>query len=169
MDAAETILDAEHRQLPMPDSPALAQALLAANVQTLLMVYVHLTHDEAMLDQFKFYIRPPFANPATEIPPEYLEELREKLRVVLTTPGAARSDAPPSALIVKMMNVGTGEPVDDEFVPMTLEQNGFAVPTPRRDQPDYSAPPAGFKVLVIGAALPACSPVSSWKKPALTT
>ncbi len=153
MDAIETILDAERRPLPMPDSPALEQALLEANIHTLLMVYVHLTHDEAMLDQFKLYIRPPFANPPAEIPREYLDELREKLRHVLTTPGAARQDDPPVVLIAKMMNVGTGEPVDDEFVPMSIEQNGFAVPPPRKEMPDYVAPPTGFKVLVIGAGL----------------
>jgi 4-hydroxyacetophenone monooxygenase len=153
MDAAEAVLDAERRCLPMADSPALKQALLEANVQTLLMVYVHLTHDEGMLDQFKAYIRPPFALPATEIPEEYLQELRDKLRHVLTTPGAVREDDPPTALITKMMNVGTGEPVTDEFVPMSLEQNGFAVPPPRKEMPSYVPPPSGFKVLVIGAGL----------------
>ena len=147
------ILDAEHRLLPLPDSPELAQALNEANVQTLLMVYVHLTHDEGMLEQFRAYIRPPFANPPTQIPDEYVRELHEKLRHVLITPGAARTEGPPKALVAKMMSVGVGEDVADEFVPMSLDQNGFDLPAPRKETKGYVPPPPGFKVLVIGAGM----------------
>jgi 4-hydroxyacetophenone monooxygenase len=146
-------LDWESRSLPMADTPALRSALAEANVQTLLMVYVHMTHDETMLDVFRNYIKPPYATPGTEIPAEWLEELRSKLLHVLTTPGAARADDPSDALMQKMMSVGVGEQVEDEFVPLVLEQSGFKLPRPRKEIAGRKAPPAGFKVLVIGAGL----------------
>jgi 4-hydroxyacetophenone monooxygenase len=146
-------LDWEHRSLPMEDTPELRQALDEGNIQTLLMVYVHLTHDETMLDVFANYIKPPYSIPGTEIPDEYAEELRTKLLHVLTTPGAAREDDPSDALMQRMMSVGVGEPVADEFLPLLWDQIGLKLPTPRKELPDRKAPPAGFKVLVIGAGL----------------
>ena len=47
--------------LPLADSPELQQALAEANLPTLLAVYVHLSHDAAMLDRFADCIRPAFA------------------------------------------------------------------------------------------------------------
>ena len=141
------------RPLPMRDSPELQTALEQANPHTLLMVYVHLTHDESMLEAFKMHIHPPYTNPDYRIPEECLEDLRSKLHHVLTTPGAARTDEPSRGLVQKMMSVGVGEPVDDEFVPMMLEQGGFQRTAPRKDLPGRVAPPPGFKVLVIGAGL----------------
>lgn len=146
-------LDWQRRSLPMADTPALRNSLQQANIQTLLMVYVHLTHDAAMLDVFQNYIKPPYAYPGTEIPAEYQQELQEKLRLVLTTPGAARTDPLPMPLMQRMMSVGVAEPVEDEFLPLLLDQIGFEKPVPRRELQDRSPPPAGFKVLVIGAGL----------------
>lgn len=48
-DGSET-LDGQIRMLPMADTPASRGALAEANVQTLLMTYLHLTHDPAMLE-----------------------------------------------------------------------------------------------------------------------
>jgi len=143
----------EKRSLPMADTPELREALAEANVQTLLMVYVHLTHDEAMLDVFGNYIKPPYAVPDTSIPDECLNDLRGKLLHVLTTPGAAREEDPSDALMQRMMSVGVGEHVDDEFLPLVLEQSGFKLPAPRKDIAGRKAPPAGYRVLVIGAGL----------------
>jgi len=138
---------------PLADSAELDAALQAANLQTLLMVYVHLTHDESMLETFKVHIHPPYTNPDYAIPQACIDDLRAKLRHVLVTPGAARTDDPPLALIKKMMSVGVGEPVEDEFVPMVLDQSGFKREAPRRARTGRVPPPPGFKVLVIGAGL----------------
>ena len=54
--------------LPLADSPELQQALAQANLPTLLAVYVHLSHDAAMLDRFADCIRPAFAPVPTSIP-----------------------------------------------------------------------------------------------------
>lgn len=146
-------LAGDNRVLPMADTAELREALSEANLQTLLMVYVHLTHDEAMLDAFKAHIKHPFAVPGTAIPDALAEGLREKLLHVLTTPGAARQDAPSEALMQKMMSTGVGEDVADEFLPLLYDQIGFKKPTPRKDMPGRLAPPADFKVLIIGAGL----------------
>lgn len=143
----------DNRVLPMADTAELREALSEANLQTLLMVYVHLTHDEATLDAFKAHIKHPFAVPGTVIPDVLADGLREKLLHVLTTPGAARQDAPSQALMQKMMSTGVGEDVADEFLPLLYDQIGFKKPTPRKDMPGRLAPPADFKVLIIGAGL----------------
>ena len=150
---ADTAPDWHDRRLPMADTPELRASLADANIQTQLMVYVHLTHDASMLDVFQNYIKPPYSYPATEIPEEYQQELREKLLHVLTTPGAAKDEDPSDALMQRMMSVGLGEPVEDEFVPLVFEQMGFKQPVPRNELPGRKAPPAEFKVLVIGAGL----------------
>ena len=144
-------LDWRNRSLPMPDSADLRAAISGANVQTMLMVYVHLTHDEEFLEEFRPFFRPPFSVPSSEVPPEKQAELEKRLLHVLTTPGAARIDQPSERLMQKMMTVGVGERVEDEFVPMVLEQAGFQRAPARRELPARKAPPADHKVLVIGA------------------
>jgi 4-hydroxyacetophenone monooxygenase len=152
-DEGAPALDWQRRQMPMADTPALRAALEEANVPTLLMVYVHLTHDETMLDVFSNYIQPPYSSPGEGIPKEYLEELRAKLLAVLTTPGAARAEAPSDPLMQRMMSVGVGEPVADEFLPLLFDQMGLKPQLSRGGMPGRPTPPEGFKVLVIGAGL----------------
>lgn len=147
------MLGAEERRLPLADGPELRAALKAANLQTLLMVYVHLTHDESMLEIFKSHIHPPYTNPGYQIPQDCIDDLHEKLLHVLTTPGAAHSDEPSVELMQKMMSVGVGEPVDDVFIPMVIEQAGFERKPARVKNAKRTPPPPGFKVLVIGAGL----------------
>ena len=147
------MLGVDERPLPLADSPELHAALKAANLETLLMVYVHLTHDESMLETFKIHIHPPYTNPGYQIPQDCIDDLHEKLVHVLTTPGAAKSNNPPVELMQKMMSVGVGEPVEDEFIPMVIEQAGFERKPARRQNTQRVPPPPGFKVLVIGAGL----------------
>ena len=148
-----TMLGDDDRPLPIADGPELRAALKAANLQTLLMVYVHLTHDESMLETFQIHIHPPYTNPDYQIPQDCIDDLHEKLVHVLTTPGVAKAGDPPVELMKKMMSVGVGEPVEDEFVPMVIEQAGFKRSPARKDNAARIPPPPGFKVLVIGAGL----------------
>ena len=138
--------------LPLRDSAELRAALEDGEIHTLLMVYVHLTHDEAILDRFAPFISWPFVGGGSKIPGELTAELREKLRQVLVTPGAAKEGAPPRDVMVKMMSVGVAEQVAEEFVPMVMEQSGFER-MPARTTLHGRAVPADFKVLVIGAGL----------------
>ena len=152
-DKADATPDWHVRNLPMADTPELRSALQEANIHTLLMVYVHLTGDERMLDVFGNYITPPYSTPAATLPEEYQSELRDKLLRVLTTPGAARDEEPSDALYQRMMSVGVGEEVADEFVPLVFDQCGFKLPTPRKELTGRAPPRPDFKVLVIGAGL----------------
>jgi 4-hydroxyacetophenone monooxygenase len=131
----------------------LRDALEHANVPTLLMVYVHLSRDESMLDRFAPHIRPAFSATPTQIPDRFADELRAKLLETLTQAGAVDETPLPAALMRKMMSVGVGEPVDEEFVPLLLDQMGLALPAPRRERAERKMPPESFKVLVIGAGL----------------
>lgn len=150
-DSIESLRD--DRVLPLGDTPDLRRALDEANIQTLLMVYGHLTHDEAMLDRFAPHIHPVFSGRPSDIPAELAAELRDRLAGVLTRPGQELAGALPLALMKRMMSVGVGEAVDDEYLPLLLEQMGFERPIPRRERPGRAAPPENFSVLVIGAGL----------------
>jgi 4-hydroxyacetophenone monooxygenase len=140
-------------ELPIEDSTELQQALMEASLPTLLMVYVHLSRDEAMLDRFAAFIHPAMSGQPTVIPEADATELRAKLRDVLTRPGAASREPLPTALMQRMMTVCVGEPVADEFVPLLLDQMGLDLPPPRRENTERPMPPEDFRVLVIGAGL----------------
>lgn len=143
----------DERSLPIAEHDALRVALDEANLPTLLMVYVQLTHDEAMLERFRPHVTSPFS-PDPKTPPAELEaELKARLFDLLTQSPAPKPLPLPTELMRRMMSVSVAEPVDEEFVPLLLEQMGFELPAPRLANPDRPRPPAGFKVLVIGAGL----------------
>ena len=108
-------LDSE-RALPIRDHDGLQNALSEANYHTLLMVYVQLSHDEAMLDRFAPFISSPYSmNPVT--PPEELQaELRDKLFDLLTQSPAPEVQPLPHALMRKMMSINVAENVDERFL-----------------------------------------------------
>lgn len=141
------------RQLPIQDRPGLRTALEDADVATLLMVYVHLSGDEATLEHFAPHLGSPFVPEPRSVPPQLAQELRASLFELLTSDRPPAVPPPSAGLMQRMMSVGVGEPVADEFVPMLLEQGGFEQPAPRKARDGRIAPPAGFKVLVIGAGL----------------
>ena len=151
--APESRHELTERALPLANSPELRASLEEAEPHTLLMVYVHLTHDEAMLDLFANHVRSPYANPPGEIPAEAMADLRARLLHVLTTPGAAIEEPLPDALMQRMMSVGVGELVEDEFLPLLWDQIGFKQQPRRHDLPGRPTPSTEFKVLVIGAGL----------------
>lgn len=138
---------------PIADSLELTRALDEANVPTLLAAYSHLSHDTEFLDRFAPHIRPAFSYPPTEIPADLSAELRLRFRRLLTT-GEGLAKTPPSdALIQRIMTVTVGEAVDDEFIELVYDQCGFKPWVDRSQQPARPLPPAGFKVLVIGAGI----------------
>jgi 4-hydroxyacetophenone monooxygenase len=137
----------------MLDPSALEHALLRANLETLLMVHTHLTHDESFLERFAPHIRGAYDPVPTRIPDALAGELRERLYELLSQPEAPAIPPLPRALMQKMMSIGTGEKIDDEFVPLLLDQMAFERPVARREWPGRIAPPADFHVAVIGAGL----------------
>jgi len=145
-------LDSE-RSLPIADHDSLRAALEEANLPTLLMVYVQLTHDEELLDSFAPFITSPFSLEQKTPPPELQAQLKAKLFALLTQSPPPASPPLSRELMRHMMDVSVAEPVDEEFVPLLLEQMGFELPAPRLANPERPRPPAGFKVLIIGAGL----------------
>lgn len=144
-----------HAECPLPiaDQAGLRASLREADIHTLLMVYVHLTQDEPMLERFSQHIRSPYSMEPATTPPELEEELRERLFDLLTRNPPIEERPLPLALMHKMMGVNVAEPVDEEYIPLLLDQIGFEVPAPRLSNPTRPKPPTGFKVLVIGAGL----------------
>lgn len=137
----------------LEDSPELARALREANVPTLLAAYVHLSHDAAMLERFAPHIRPAFSMEPTAIPDELADELRERMHRLLTAGEGLAQGEPSDALVQRIMSVSVGETVEDEFVDIVLDQCGFRPWIDRTQIEGRRAPPADFKVLVIGAGL----------------
>lgn len=138
---------------PLANSAELSRALDEANVPTLLAAYVYLSHDVETLNAFAAHIRPAFSYPPTEIPEALADDLRLKLRTLLTTGQGIAGQEPSDSLVQRIMSVTVGEPVEDEFVELVYDQCGFRPWIDRSKQPDRPAPKAGFKVLVIGAGM----------------
>ena len=135
------------------DPKTLHQALEVANLETLLMVHTHLTHDAAFLEKFAPHIRPLYAPIPSDVPTSLAEELRERLEKLLAHGSPTEVPPLPQALMQKMMSIGAGEPVADEFVPLLLDQMAFEKQKPRREWPGRVPPPMDFHVVVIGAGL----------------
>jgi 4-hydroxyacetophenone monooxygenase len=141
---------------PLGDPAAALERLKAADPRILLMSLVHLTGDEGLLDRFEPHIPAQMAGVkgvvVAGMPEEMQAELRERLVAILSQ-SPRPAEAPISArLIQRMMSVCAGERVGDEFVPFILEQAGFTG-TQGVDLSERARPPAGFKVVVIGAGL----------------
>ena len=139
--------------LPLPDSAELAAALADANTPTLLAAYAHLSRDFAMLDRFAPHIKPAFSGEMTVIPDDLAEELRGKMRHLLTTGEGLHKDMPSDEVIQRIMSVTVGEQVEDEFVDVVFDQCGFRPWVDRSKIEGRPKPPSNFKVLVIGAGL----------------
>lgn len=149
-----TDLAARHAAFsPLADSPDLARALDDANVPTLLAAYACLSHDADFLERFAAHIRPAYAQPPTDIPADLADELRLRLRRLLTTGEGVAGSAPADALVQRIMTVTVGEPVEDEFIDLVKDQCGFRPWIDRSVIPGRPPRPAGFKVLVIGAGM----------------
>lgn len=150
--AKQFALEPLPRQFPLRDQAGLRAALQAADTPTLLMVLTQLTGDEAFLERFAPHLRSPMTG-SSDVPAELDAELRERLYRVLTEQREVLDQVPPRTLLQKMMSIGVGEPVSEEFIPLLIEQMGFDQQRPRLEHAGRAAPPADFKVLVIGAGL----------------
>jgi 4-hydroxyacetophenone monooxygenase len=137
----------------LPESAELDRSLCDANVPTLLAAYAYLSRDSALLERFAPFIKPAFSMEQTAIPEDLAEELRGRLRRLLTEGEGFVPGTPPDTLVQRIMSVTAGEPVDDEFVDLVLDQCGFRPWIDRTKIEGRTARPAGFKVLVIGAGL----------------
>jgi 4-hydroxyacetophenone monooxygenase len=144
---------AAHEGAGQEIEPDLDRLLGEADVPCLLMAYVHVSGDFALMDRFRPFIRGLYEEAFAQYPEALVQELHGKLRERL----AAEPDEEGFRLspdqMKEMMSVLAVEKVGDEFLPLLMEQMGFEAPVIRSEVPGRAAPREGFKVLVIGAGL----------------
>ncbi|MEO9326732.1 flavin-containing monooxygenase [Gordonia aurantiaca] len=143
----------------------LRQILAECDPAPLLMSLVHLTGDSTLLDEFADrleYSRPgthyaapvPGALPPGQYPEDVIADIRARAAELLAD---ADPDAQPGLgvpapeLFARMARVATSQEVDEEFIPLLLEQAGFV--TDERHVPVTVTPPTDFEVIVIGAGM----------------
>jgi len=131
------------------DRQALKARLADADISVLLMVLVQLTGDTSLLDR----LSPHLGKPGTfthALTPAMVEEVLDRLATALEQGVEPQID---TATLRRMMSSFVGEPISDRYLPMLLQDLGFAAaPAPfakanaktrsRRDR---------FKVLIVGA------------------
>ncbi|MFD9194945.1 flavin-containing monooxygenase [Streptomyces phaeochromogenes] len=138
------------------DTASVRTQLAEADPGTLLMALTHLTRDEGVLERFSSVCVPPYLGAPPEAAAQ-AEEIRGLLTAALTGERPLPRDAGPLPveLFRRMASAHVHEPVDEEFVPLLLEQCGFtrladSPPVPHNER---SRPPENFHVVVIGAGL----------------
>jgi 4-hydroxyacetophenone monooxygenase len=137
------------------DAPAdrarLDEALLAADPALLLMSYVQLGGDRAMLDRFAPHVGPLDCKP-DQIPEPLVRELRAGLRSLVVAGGNAAAP-PDAALLRRMIGVLLGQTVPAEYEAMLLDISRLA-PGPRAPQeepPEFVADNGEHPVVIVGA------------------
>ena len=140
------------RSLPLADDDLLDAALSEGHISVLLQTYVHLTHDEELLDTFAPYLKAAIQQRPEDVPASLADDLRRRLRDALTGHTPVVDQQPSTALYQRMMSVGMGEEVSEEFLPLLFDQIGLPV-----EQVSASQVATGmeheFTVLVIGLGL----------------
>src|SRR5687768_17791862 len=92
------------------------------------MVYVQLSGDESVLDEYRPYITGPWSF-HEHTPPDLKHKLHDKLLLLLQElESKKRKAAPPpsESLFRKMMEVCVGQPVPDEYVPLIKHEMNLA-------------------------------------------
>ncbi|MHC3001228.1 flavin-containing monooxygenase [Gordonia sp. GN26] len=145
------------------DEAALRAAIANCDPAPLLMSLIHVTGDLGLLEEFgpRLEISVPGTHyqtansntlPAGVYPADVVADIRERaVELLVGSDLTAAMGVPPAEVFADMARVATSQVVDDEFVPLLLEQAGFV--SDRRNVPVTVAPPADFDVIVIGAGI----------------
>ncbi|WP_330255998.1 NAD(P)/FAD-dependent oxidoreductase [Nocardia sp. NBC_00565] len=139
------------------DESALRAALLDADAVTSLMVLAHLSGDSTLLERAQEYITGPSPD-GRRVPRSLHEEAVEQLIGVLRdlARGGSIPDLAESELH-KIMNIGAGEEVPHEYVPMGLSENHLDIEHKYRQPFAWTKDPADllrdFSVVVIGCGV----------------
>ncbi|WP_068165996.1 flavin-containing monooxygenase [Rhodococcus phenolicus] len=141
---------------------SLAAAIDVCDPAPLLMSLVHVTGDLGLLDEFGARLtigepgnhyrtgtRP--AVPPGQYPADVVADIRARAHELLTPDMVDRLGVPDRETFLHMAKVATSERVDEEFVPILLEQAGFVLG--ERCVPVTVTPPTDFSVIVIGAGI----------------
>lgn len=148
--------DARSLKVLVRDPAALRQALEAADIVPLLLVYTHLSGDESLLDAFRPHIKGAWSF-EVEAPEDLQAELRDRLTATLKEYAADDRPLPPAPdtdRLQRMCDVAVGQHVPSEYLPMVLEELNFtaadAKSVPWR-KPVSAETLSRYHVLVIGA------------------
>ncbi len=140
------------------DAAPLRAAMEEADIVPLLLVLAHLSGDEAILDEAAPYIHGAW-NFMHTLPAALQARIRDRLAAVLAdhdASGRKLPATPPPHLLRKMLDVGVGQQVPQEYVPLLLEEMRLGEGDPRsvawRARPP-AAVLAGFRAVIIGAGL----------------
>lgn len=143
------------------------KALVATNRETLdahlaqldpvplLLVYTHLSRDDALLDRFQPYIKGAWSF-EVDVPETLKTELRGKLIATFEDYAANDRPLPPVpdiARLQRMCDVAVGQPVPSEYLPMVVEELNFDRTDAKSVQWRRPVPQATldkYHVLVIG-------------------
>ncbi len=139
------------------DRESLTRALAEADIVPLLMVLVHLTADEEMLDQARPYIEGPW-DFQVRMPAALQAIIRERAAAALQEYSSEAVSTPPcvsTRLLKRMMSVCVGEEIPEEYLP--LIRGLLGIDTIARD---FERPASvvrddskSRKVLIIGAGM----------------
>jgi 4-hydroxyacetophenone monooxygenase len=121
-----------------------------ADPRTLLMVLTHLTRDDSYLERFAAVCDPAHAESGAE---REAREIRDLLADVLTSAAPRDSSPLTEDFFRRMASAYVHEPVDEEFVPLILDQCGFAKLEAAPTAPEPRPETHGFHVAIIGAGL----------------
>jgi 4-hydroxyacetophenone monooxygenase len=140
------------------DEALLRQALEGADLAPLLMVVVHLTGEAEWLDAVQPYIAGPW-NFHEHVPEDLKQRLRDRLRLALqdyAASGRPLPDEPPAHLLRRMLSVGVGQEVPEEYLPMIREETMLSDDDPKtvpwRTKPSETTL-AAFETAIIGAGV----------------
>jgi 4-hydroxyacetophenone monooxygenase len=140
------------------DKTLLEQALAGADLAPLLMALVHLTGEAAWLDEVQPYIAGPW-NFHERAPESLKQRLRDRMRETLldyAASGRPLPAEPPPQLLRRMLSVGVGQTVPEEYLPMIREETMLSAQDPKtvawRNKPTAEALDA-FPTVIIGAGV----------------
>lgn len=135
-------------------SSDLEAALHATDPSLLLTCLAHLTGDLSHLERWANAFEPVGYRNAVSVytvDDAVAEEIRQELLTVLSRQQFSAAPELTEALFRRLVDFATGEQVDDEFIPLLLEQAGF-----RTDLPELASrprPSEDFHVAVLGAGM----------------
>lgn len=123
----------------------------------LLMSLVQITGDTSHLDRFGPKIAFETVSDTRLLPPGRLPEAEQTELIGLLADALESADqpeylqVPDNALFQRMLGLVTGDQIDDEFVPVVLEQGGFVPIEPVIDR--ITEPSPDFTVAILGAGM----------------
>lgn len=144
--------------LAVADEAKLRQSLDQADIITTLLVASHLSGETDLLDEAAPYIKSAWSY-LEEIPAELNARIRDRLVETLKRHADAGDDImrrPPDELLRRLMDVGAGQVVPEDYLPLVVEELRLGEKDTRRLE--WRCDPAKlarnrFRVIVVGAGL----------------